>query len=154
MNRAVLAISVILILCSCGASRHTPVVEYRDSIRVEYRDRVIVDTAYYEVVREIEKNVTRDTASHLENTYAKSDAVVRDGVLYHSLESKPQRIPVPHFIIVRDTVIVEKISEQGTVTEYIEKELTWWQRFRLDGFWVLLAALIITNYKTILKWLV
>ena len=48
-------------------------------------------TSYsFTVEKEVEKIVTRDTVSHLENSWAKSDAVVSDGFLSHSLESIPQ----------------------------------------------------------------
>ena len=140
-----------MILASCGICKRQPIIEYRDSVRVEYHDRIIHDTTTFTIIKEVEKNVTRDTISHLENSYAKSDAIVSQGFLSHSLESIPQIIKVPFEVEVHDTTYVEKSAETVYATQYVEKELNWWQGFRIDAFWWLLLALIITNIKTILK---
>ena len=59
---------------------------------------------------------TKDTTSHLETSLAESDASIVDGVLYHSLRNKPQKIPVPVVVTVHDTTVV-----QGSVrTEIVE----------------------------------
>jgi hypothetical protein len=130
----------MLFLVSCGVCKKTPQVIIRDSVHVEYRDRIVRDTAKVEIPVIVERNVTRDTASHLENRIVVSDAIVSNGFLYHSLETKPQTIKVPVDIHVTDTLIVEKTGETIYQTEYIEKELNWWQKFRLKCFWVLLAT--------------
>jgi hypothetical protein len=131
-------------IASCGICKPAePQIVYRDSVRVEYRDRIIHDTATFEIPVIVEKNVTRDTSSHLENPYAKSDAVVSEGFLWHSLESIPQTIEVPVEVEVHDTTYIEKAQETVYVTEYRDKPLTWWQEFRLKAFWVLVASLAI-----------
>jgi len=113
--------------------------------QVEYRDRVVHDTATVEVPVEVEKIVTRDTTSHLENNWAKSDAMVSDGFLHHSLESKPRIIQVPVEVHVTDTVWKEQ--EIKEVEKLVEKELTWWQRFRMEAFpWLLLAVVLLLLY--------
>ena len=110
--------------------------------QVEYRDRVVHDTATVEVPVEVEKIVTRDTTSHLENNWAKSDAMVSDGFLHHSLESKPRIIQVPVEVHVTDTLWKEQ--EIKEVEKLVEKELTWWQRFRMEAFpWLLLAVVVL-----------
>lgn len=126
-------------ICSCGICK--PEVVYRDSVRVEYRERVVHDTATFFIEKEVEKVVTRDTSSHLENAYARSDASVSGGFLSHSLESIPQVIRVPYEVPVHDTLIVEKHAEE-TIRE-VEKELTWWQRFRMGAFPWLLSAILL-----------
>lgn len=146
-----LAFQMMASLASCGVCRQQPVIEYRDSVRVEYRDRIVHDTATFAITKEVEKIVTRDTTSHLENTYAKSDAVVSGGFLWHSLESIPQTIEIPFEVEVHDTTYVEKSAETVYVTQYVEKELNWWQGLRIDAFWWLVLALVLTNIKTILK---
>ena len=90
---------------------------------------------------EVEKIVTKDTASHLENTYAKSDAIVSGGFLSHSLESKPQIIIVPVEVHVTDTLYKE--AEIRTETVEVEKPLSWWQKFRIDAFWWLIGAIVL-----------
>lgn len=151
MNSLLKILPACIILSSCGVCKHEPKIEYRDSIRIEYRDRIIHDTATFEIPVIVEKNVTRDTSSHLENPYAKSDAVVSEGFLWHSLESIPQTIQVPVEVEVHDTTYIEKASETVYVTEYKEKDLSWWQTLKIGAFWWLLAALLLTNIKPIIK---
>lgn len=144
-------LTLLLPATSCGVCKKQPVIEYRDSVRVEYRDRIIHDTTTFAIEKEVEKVVTRDTASHLENKYASSDAVVTGGFLHHSLESRPQVIQVPYTVEVRDTVMVETHSEQTIKEVLVEKPLSWWQRFRIGAFWWLILALALTNIDTIIK---
>lgn len=112
-----------------------------ESVRteIEYRDRIVHDTAVFTIPVEVEKIVTRDTVSHLENTYAKSDAVVSDGFLSHSLESKPQKIYIPVEVHVTDTVYKEAQIKE-TIKE-VEKKLNWFQRVRMDSFYILIACI-------------
>lgn len=133
-------VAFIIVCVSCSVQK--PTVVYRDSVRVEYRDREVHDTAYFEVPIEIEKIVTRDTASCLENKWARSEASVSGGFLSHSLATKPQTVPVPVTVHVTDTLIVEKEAQEVEVVKEVEKPLTWWQNFRLKGFWWLLAGLV------------
>ena len=104
-----------LLLDACAAPRVTQ-VEQRDSVRVEYRERIVHDTVMYEPPQESTYIQTKDTTSHLETSLAESDASIVDGVLYHSLRNKPQKIPVPVVVTVHDTTVV-----QGSVrTEIVE----------------------------------
>lgn len=149
MKRVVryLALVACLLLASCS-----PKIIERVVKEVEYRDRIVYDTARVEIPVEVEKIVTRDTVSHLENSYAKSDASVSGGFLSHSLESIPQIIRVPVEVHVTDTLWRE--SEVRTEVVEVEKKLNWWQRFRLDGFWVLLAVSAILLFFTFRKFFV
>lgn len=105
----------LLFLFSCAMPR---VIEQtqRDSLYVEYRERIVHDTVMYEPPQESTYIQTKDTTSHLETSLAESDASIVDGVLYHSLRNKPQKIPVPVVVTVHDTTVV-----QGSVrTEIVE----------------------------------
>ena len=105
----------LLFLFSCAAPR---VIEQtqRDSLYVEYRERIVHDTIMYEPPQESAYIQTKDTTSHLETSLAESDASIVDGVLYHSLRNKPQKIPVPAVVTVHDTTVI-----QGSVrTEIVE----------------------------------
>lgn len=126
---------ILLILDGCS-----PKIIERVETKIEYRDRIIHDTATFEVPVEVEKIVTRDTMSHLENHWAKSDAVVSDGFLSHSLESKPQIVKVPVEVHVTDTLW----KEASVKTEEVEvpADLSWWQKFRINSFWWLFGAII------------
>lgn len=138
-NHRIAILGLALLAVSCGTLKQKPIIEYRDSIRTEIRERIVHDTATVEIPVIKEVNVTRDTASHLENTYATSDAVVSGGYLHHSLKTKPQVIKVPVFVPVHDTLRVEKEAGIRTETQYVEKSLSWWQKFRLGAFWWLLG---------------
>ena len=149
---------LILLLCcvsSCGLTHHTPttVIEYRDTTII--RERLVRDTVKVSVPEIIERNVTTDTTSHLENDWAKSDATVRGGFLWHSLETKPRSIDVPVTVTVRDTIKIEKEAQTKTETVEVEKPLSWWQRLKIGAFWWLLGAvallLLWTFRKTIFK---
>lgn len=122
-------------LASCS-----PKIIEKTEIVTEYKDRVVHDTATVEIVKEVEKIVTLDTVSHLENRYAMSDASVSGGFLSHSLESIPQYIKVPVEVHVTDTVRIEKEQEHSIVKVEVEKELSWWQRLKINAFWVLIAV--------------
>ena len=119
-----------LLLSACGVAR--PVLE-SDNTRVEVKTVVerVVDTAYVELPVIVEKVATMDTASVLENKYAKSAALVSGGVLTHSLETKPVREPVKveKQIVYRDsTVYRDRIQ---TVTVEVEKKLSGWQQAKM-----------------------
>ena len=117
------------------------------------------DTVFLEVPKIVEKIVTADTVSVLENEYAKSEASVSDGLLAHSLETKPiqQPVEVQTKIVYRDSVIFKDVVVYET--EEVEKELTGWQNFKMKmGGWFLgilsllaLAAIIWIIIKILRK---
>ena len=105
----------LLFLFSCAAPR---VIEQtqRDSLYVEYRERIVHDTVMYEPPQESTYVQTKDTTSHLETSLAESDASIVDGILYHSLRNKPQKIPVPVVVTVHDATI----SQSSVLTKIVE----------------------------------
>lgn len=131
----------ILGLCSIFSSCGTAKVVKETETIVEYRDRMIHDTTTFEITKEVEKIITRDTISRIENTYARSKAIVSNGFLTHTLESKPQFIKVPVEVHVTDTLKIEKQAEIREVK--VEKELNWWQKLRLWAFLPLLLLALI-----------
>lgn len=141
--RNILFFCVALLAMGC-CPKHYPTIVYRDSIRVEIRERLVHDTVTFEVPVIIEKNVTKDTTSHLENDWASSDATLSDGFLWHTLETKGQTVYIPITTTVHDTVTVKEQAEEVTVIKEVEKKLNWWQKFRLRAFWWLLAGLSIS----------
>ena len=133
------------------------VTETKDSVIV--RDRVVHDTVKVEIPIITERIVTPSDSSHLENDFAVSDAYVKDGLLHHSLSSKPQTLDVPVDIHVSDTTTVhEKESSQekeGTRIEYVEKPLTKWQSFSMTfghiAMAILALVLVALGVKAYLK---
>ena len=115
------------------------------------------DTVFLEVPRIVEKIVTADTVSVLENEYAKSEASVSDGLLAHSLETKPiqQPIEVQTKIVYRDSVVFKDVVVYETVE--VEKELTGWQSFKMKmggwflGILIILIVLVILYFVKPLK---
>ena len=139
---AAVLIGFAILLSGCSP-RIVERIVTRDSITVEIRDRIVHDTATFKIPVEVEKIVTRDTVSHLENTYAISDATVSGGYLTHSLQTKPQQIDVPIDVPVADTTITHTATtnhEYQTTVE-VERQLTWWQSTRIGAFWWLIGAL-------------
>ena len=142
--RFALPFLLLLAASACGTVRTLPV---QDSTRVEVKvvEKIVKDTAWFELPVIVEKVATLDTASVLENKYAKSEAFVSGGVLHHSLQTKPVREPVSveYKEIVRDSIV----NRDRVVREdvYIEKPLTFWQSFRmkLGGFSLILIAIAI-----------
>ena len=125
-------------LCvACATARQAAPSE---KILVETRIETVykTDTVYLEVPKIVEKIVTADTVSVLENEYAKSEASVSEGLLAHSLETKPvkQPIEVQTQVVYRDSVIVKDNVIVQTVE--VEKPLTGWQSFKMAmGGWML-----------------
>ena len=132
--------SLILLSAVCVACATSRQAAPSEKILVETRIETVykTDTVYLEVPKIVEKIVTADTVSVLENEYAKSEASVSEGLLAHSLETKPVKQPVEvqtqvvyrDSMIVRDNVIVQTVE--------VEKPLTGWQSFKMAmGGWML-----------------
>lgn len=132
--------SLILLSAVCVACATSRQAAPSEKILVETRIETVykTDTVYLEVPKIVEKIVTADTVSVLENEYAKSEASVSEGLLAHSLETKPvkQPIEVQTQVVYRDSVIVKDNVIVQTVE--VEKELTGWQSFKMAmGGWML-----------------
>ena len=146
--KGALEATAILLVLGLLASCSPRIITEKETV-IEYRDTTIIDTAYFEVPVEVEKIVTRDTTSHLENSLAISDAMVTDGFLHHSLETKQQKVPVPVVIHVRDTIKQEAQIIYQEVP--VEQPLSWWQKFRMDAFWWLLGGVLLLLLWTFRK---
>ena len=137
-----LSLLLLLSASACGTVRTLPV---QDSTRVEVRieKEYVVDTAWVELPVIVERVATLDTASVLENRYAKSEAVVSGGRLSHSLETKPVKEPVKiqKEIVYRDSLVFcdKTIKEEVKV----EKALTPWQTLKMKAGGACLIAIIL-----------
>lgn len=142
---------ILLAVVGCCPTRHLT-TSTQDSVRVEtvVRTEYIPDTVFVEVPIESERQTVRDTTSHLETSYAVSDArITPDGALFHSLANKPQKKPVPteKEIVYRDSIVYrDKIVEKSVP---VERELTWWQQTQMKGFWIALAIIVVVYRKKI-----
>ena len=151
----------ILVLFSalCVACATTRQAALSEKIITETRIETVyeTDTVYLEVPQIVEKVVTKDTVSVLENEFAKSAASVSNGLLSHSLETKPVQKPVEiqTKIVYRDSIVYQ----DRVVTETVEvpAELSGWQKFKMKmGGWmlgiiVMLIVLLILYFVKPLK---
>ena len=133
-------ITLVLFSALCVACATARQAAPSEKIITETRIETVfqTDTVFLEVPKIVEKIVTADTVSVLENEYAKSEASVSDGLLAHSLETKPiqQTVEVQTKIVYRDSVIFKDVVVYETVE--VEKELTGWQSFKMKmGGWFL-----------------
>lgn len=163
---------IVALLFLIGCRSHKDVIqisethkeESADSIRSEYIERIIFipDTVYAEISDQRAERVTADSISFLENDYAWSYAsITAEGLLYHSLFTKPQLIPVvfdkPVTLIsnnnshISQKTKADSIDKSETKTEYVERELTWWQKTQIGGFWAAIILLIILYRRKIFK---
>ena len=138
--------SIFLLLAlgvvACGTVRPVTGVD-STKVEVHTETRYVHDTAYVELPVIIEKVATLDTASTLENTYTKSEAVVTNGILRHSLETKPISVPVKVETkeVVRDSIVFRDRVQTQTVE--VEKKLNWWQKLKLKAGGIFLLLTLI-----------
>lgn len=141
----------LAMLCmGCGISRNTPNnVVQKDSTAIHYIDSVIVrdTTIYVELPKESSSNVVlQSQLSYLTTSLAESTAYIDSvGFLCHSLINRVNR-PIAVKVPVKERFVSQAVSStSGTVitrTVTVEKQLNWWQRFKMTMFWVLLTAFI------------
>lgn len=108
----------------------------KDSVRIEYREKVVKVpvTVYVEVPVENVSTTTKDSTSHLETSFAISNAsmVWIDGVpfLRHDLKNKAQKIEktedVP--VVEKEKVVYQTRRVTYTKTEIREKQIAWYQK--------------------------
>ena len=152
-----LIVAAVLLVGGCSPGKHlVKTQQQQDSTRVEVRKEIVYvpDTVYLEIPAQTAERTTRDSTSHLENDYAESNARINsDGSLYHDLKTKPQEIPKEvQTPVERNDSIVYKyrtVYETVEVEVEVERELTWWQKTQMYGFWVALLVIAITYRKGI-----
>ena len=144
-NFTIFLVSLLCVACA-SARQVTPL----ENTHVEVRTETVFqkDTVYLELPILVEKVQTLDTMSVLENRYAKSEAIVADGVLVHSLATKPVKEPieVETKVVYRDSLVyVDKIVKE---TVEVAKPLSGPNRFFLAfGKWAFVILLGIGFWK-------
>ena len=135
--------TLVLFSVLCVACATTRQATPSEKIITETRIETVyeTDTVYLEVPQIVEKVLTKDTVSVLENEFAKSAASVSAGLLAHSLETKPVQKPVEvqTKIVYRDSVIFKDVVVYETVE--VEKELSGWQTFKMKTGGIALTIL-------------
>jgi len=160
---AILALTIGLCICAlfgscCSHKNITNERSEKDSIKIEVRTETVyvTDTTYIEIPVHTAERTTADSVSHLENDYAVSDACINaDGTLSHTLATKPQKKPVEFQKPVehRDSIVyVDKIvTETSQQIVEVERKLSWWEKTRIYGCYVLAILLVILYRKPIWK---
>lgn len=163
MKHLPLLLLLIFLLGGCASSRRlSESVHQQDSVdvRVETRIEYVPDTVLIEIPAQTAERETADSISHLENDYATSDARINpDGSLFHDLKTKPQKKPVnvERPVEYRDRIVYKTKTVTETKIVKVPRDLTWWQKTQIYGFWVILFILVIVYRKNILsliKWLI
>lgn len=153
MRNLLFILILAAVMSSCCTSRQLA-TSSKDSVRVEIRTRTeyVHDTVMIKIPVQSERTTTQDSTSHLENDYAQSDARIEpDGSLFHSLETKPQEKPIPiekpiqyrDSIVYRDKVVKDIVQ--------VERELSWWEKTQIKGFWVLVIVIVFVCRKKIIS---
>ena len=150
-NFILVLFSFVAVACS-SLRQVTPTEKIVTETRIETIFET--DTVYLEIPKIVERVETMDTTSFLENDYARSEAVVSDGMLAHSLETKQVQKPVEvqTKIVYRDSIVFQ----DRVVTEIVEvpAELSGWQKFKMTmGGWMLgiIVVLIVLLVLYIVK---
>ena len=137
---------VIALLVGCSSPRavQSTVVADSTSVKIVHHIEQVRDTVYVEIPQIIERNVTRDTVSHLENEYAKSDAIVDGEFLWHTLEMKPQEkaVEIVKEIEYIDREIEKKVEVVKYLDRLIEAEDTRFEKTQKTVFWAVIACVI------------
>lgn len=152
---------IALACCSCRCAK-TGVVEVIRTdtvINTETKVEYVPDTVYVNVPAEEKERTTRDSTSHLETSYATSDARINtDGTLYHDLKNKEGERPVE--VMKKETTLTrtQRINNRQIKTVTVEKRLSLWKRIAIRLFpWLivvyvgLLTVLAWTHRKSLLK---
>lgn len=124
---------VALVSCfvSCCPCRHIA-TNHKDSIRIEYRERVVPqirDTTIYVTIEKQEQSAIADTTSTLTNKFATTTATITKGKLHHNLITLPQRIEstakIAEKVVYRDSIIYKDKHQTEIVERFV---MRWWEK--------------------------
>lgn len=149
MKICFLTLITSFLLCACAAQQKLPTTTVQEmtsrNVDVKYEKVFVHDTTYIEIPAQTAERTTQDSTSILENDYAISVACINaDGTLFHRLNTKPQKKPVPvdKKIERKDSIIyADKLIK---VPVLVEKELGRWEKTCIEWFPYLLVAMILT----------
>lgn len=152
--RKILYITVVLVsLVSCSTKRvSTELTDYTRLVS-ELRERVARYEKRVEIYRDslmLVKGLTEkssnvaDSASHLETSYARSDAAIRGGRLHHSIENKDSVPGQVKYVFVevekRDTVFTAKTDtvyrDRKEKTDTVKEKKRFGDSFFYASGWV------------------
>lgn len=164
MKALLYILAAVLLFAGCSPCKHIAAIQVQrqDSTHTEVVTKTyfVTDTVFVEIPAQTAERTTADSVSQLENDYATSEARINpDGTLYHDLKTKPQDIPkeVQTPVEQKDSIVYRYRYRDVVKTVEVERELTWWQKTQMYGFWVALAVIvvgvIVSQRKKIISWL-
>jgi hypothetical protein len=149
-------IMLVAILTGCSRKVYLPIETVRtDTLKVETHDTLKVNqrpmTVSVTLPQTHLERTTRDTTSTLQNGLYRSTAAIRNGLLYHSMETMPGATVIGQ-VTVADTTRttgtkqLEKSStaQKKTVTVEVEKKLTMAQQVALWTGYAVWTAVLMT----------
>ena len=128
MKRIIIFLMSGICSLSCSTARFQPVSDtYSESVRVD--TTFVLDSVYIDRIRTVK---------------AKADTVYVTDIKTEYKYRYRDRVKI-------DTLIQERVVKE---MQLVPKELSWWQNFRLKGFWVLLGLVaLFVIWKIARLWL-
>ena len=151
-----LFIIILIFAAFCGCSPQEKIkTVYVPQVRVVNVETFIHDTIFKAPLEQShQERVTNDTTSTLSNQYATSTATVSDGVLTHTLDTKPDaEVEVPVQYVDRIITKIDSISYPVEVEKIVEVErkLTFFEQLLMRVGVLALIALLLWGIWKILK---
>ena len=129
----------------------TEKTDTQDSVRIEYREKIVKVPVVVEVEVpvEVKEKFSNDSTSHLETSFAVSDAkmVWIDGVAFlrHTLANKAQKIQKQDTaqVVEKEKIVWKTRCVTYNKVEIREKQFVWWQKALMWTGGILGFALIL-----------
>lgn len=154
-----LSILLAVVTGCCQPKALTTTLNDSTTIKTNHTKEIVKDTVYVEIPLIVEKRITRDTVSIIENDYARTEALIEQGYLHHSLETKPQERPVVIETVIeyRDSIVEKErlVEVEKVVTEVVAKPDSWFEKLQKTIFWAvvaLLSAFVALKASDIVGW--
>lgn len=120
MRRMLIFLILIACLCSCSATKHIADSYYGSHNDSSYSQKERVDSVF--IRDSIYIREKGDTVFKYVEKWRVRDRIVRDTLI----------------VSQTDTVFMDK-----TEVQYVDKDLTSWQKWKMRGFWIYTAAILI-----------